>query len=564
MEPGTALAVLAMIKPTANVIIELWQNTSHFGGDIRSMSIRFSASKSYLDHYESILFTKDKFPGINGMLYDTLPENERLNVFDMLGELRLVLETYMAASKRYALDSVRSNVNFDLSNDKQERDTALLTTANSNDGEQAKTVGWMKKAWWAVWEKKIVEKLVRDFEKWIKRLRQLMKLVWDPLPFLTSLSQLQKLEKDDDAEKVGLLVDVPLRKLIVAPPDTQTLNVDSLRTSLSAFASSVEHQNYGTTTQAGATKVIVEYKSYEVNQINVIHDVASNRINRLIALLHEVKEARFKVLRCISYFDESPQRRIGMIFELPPELDGPPSSLLTALTCSSNTRPSLDARMRLARSLAETLLLLHSVNWLHKSLRSETVLLLSGAPNTPHSRVCPSLENPRLSGFEYSRLDNDFTSGHPDYELQRNIYRHPNRWDQPNESFSKIHDIYSLGVVLLEIGLWDPINNFDVTKGGNTTLKLRYPDAAKTKERLLRHATRRLGFYAGEKYQRLVVKCLKGDFGDLSGDDKIGSQLQRELGKEVDRALRPEEKSDDEMLSFQISDMSMDDQEAVE
>ncbi|KAL8878254.1 MAG: hypothetical protein Q9198_003895 [Flavoplaca austrocitrina] len=548
MEPGTALAVLAMIQPTIKTIIELWQDTSHFGADIRGLSVRFNASKSFLNHYESILFTKDKFPGVSGMLYETLPDSERLTIFDMLGELRLVLDTYVAASKRYALNANRSKDEMDLANDKEreELDTLVLASARARDEEQAKAVGWMKKTWWAVWEKKTVEKLVRDFEKWIKRLRQLMKLVWGPLPFLTSLSQLQKVEKDHDAEEVGLLEDVPLRKLIVAPPNTQTLNVTSLQLPPSAFSPIVAGSNYGTVFET--TKVIVEHKTYDVNKINVIHEVAANRINRLIALLHEVNDARFKLLRCVNYFDEIPLRRIGMIFELPPGLDGPPTTLLSALSSRasfSSFRPSLDARMRLARALTETVLLLHSINWLHKSIRSETVLLLSEATTTsPPSRAPPNLEHPRLSGFEYSRLDNDFTSANHDFDLQRNIYRHPERWDYPKESFSKIHDIYSLGVVLLEIGLWEPIINFDGKKGGES-LKEHYPNAHATKDRLVRHATKRLGFYAGEKYQELVLKCLKGEFGDLSGDDKIGTGLQHQLGKEVDGALKATEQTDE-------------------
>ncbi len=369
MEPGTALAVLAMIKPTVQTIVDLWQNASHFGGDIRGLSVRFDASKAYLHHYERILFTKDKLPGIGETLYETLPASERRTIFDMLGELYLLLNTYVAASKRYELDRTQTTGNLNSEQGKEERDAMILAAAGTKDGEQAKSVGWMKKTWWVVWEKKIVEKLVRDFEKWIKRLRQLMKLIWSPLPFLTSLSQLQNLEKDHDAAQVGLLEDVSLRKLVVAPSEAQAINIGTLKTSSSAFSPSGIQQNYGSIRGA---KVIVEYKLYEVNRVNVIHDVASNRISRLIALLHEVKDTRFKVLRCVNYFDETPQRRIGMIFELPPDLDGPPSSLLAALSSSSSSRPSLDARMRLARSLAETLLLLHSVNWLHKSIRSET------------------------------------------------------------------------------------------------------------------------------------------------------------------------------------------------
>jgi hypothetical protein len=37
------------------------------------------------------------------------------------------------------------------------------------------------------------------------------------------------------------------------------------------------------------------------------------------------------------------------------------------------------------------------------------------------------------------------------------IYQHPDRWGADTEyRFSMLHDIYSLGVVLLEIGLWKP------------------------------------------------------------------------------------------------------------
>ncbi|KAL8689164.1 MAG: hypothetical protein Q9218_005101 [Villophora microphyllina] len=521
-----------MIKPTVQTIVDLWQNANHFGGDLRGLRVRFDASKAHLNHYERILFTKNKLPGIGGTLYETLPADERQHIFDMLGELYLILNTYVAASKRYEFERGKTTDNIDMEQQKGEREAMFLTTAAANDEGQAHVVGWIKKTWWIVWEKKIVEKLVRDFEKWIKRLRQFMKLIWGPLPFLTSLSQLQNLEKDRDAEQVGLLEDVSLRKLVVAPSDTPAINVGILKTTSSAFAGSASQQNYGSIRE-GATKVVVEYKSYEVNRVNMIHDVASNRINRLIALLHEVKDPHFKVLRCINYFDESPQRRIGIIFELPPELDGPPSSLLAALSNSSSSRPSLDARMRLARSLSETLLLLHSVNWLHKSFRSETILLLKPDNPPPPRGTVLDLTNPRVSGFEYSRLDNDFTAGNPDFEIQRNIYRHPDRWDQPTESFSKIHDIYSLGVVLLEIGLWDPIVNFD--KG--EPLRERYRDANTTKNRLLRHARKRLGFYAGEKYQSLVLRCLEGDFGDLSRDDKIGSELQRQLGRNVSQAL---------------------------
>ena len=538
MDPGTAIAVLTLIKPAAQTILDAWQSARNFGGDIRGFSVRFSASKACLDHYESLLFTKDKLPGFQGTLYETLSEAERRIIFDMLGELYLLLNTYMATSKKYELESVRTGDDVDLGQGKEERDAVIVATALSKDEEQTKLVGWVKKTWWTVWEKKSVEKLVRDFEKWIKRLRQFMKLIWGSLPFLNSLSQLQILEKDQDAKRVGLLDDLSLRKLVLAPIDTQTIDIEILRIPISSFTTSSGAHNYGSI--GGLSKVFVEYKSFEMNHnLGVIHGLTSNRINQLIALLHEVEDARFKVLRCVNYFEELSRATVGIVFELPLQMNGPPNTLLAALSCSSGSRPSLDARMRLARSLCETLILLHSVNWLHKSIRSETVLLLNAGSALPSRETIPDLENPRLSGFEYSRLDNQLTTLLSDFDIQRNIYRHPDRWNQPCARFSKIHDIYSLGVVLLEIGLWQPIMNLDRRE----RLVERYRDRDSTKDFLLLCATKKLGFYAGEQYQSLVLRCLNGDFGDLIGDDKIGSELQRQFGKHVSQALMHNENS---------------------
>ena len=162
------------------------------------------------------------------------------------------------------------------------------------------------------------------FRKGILRLRRFVKFVWDPLPFLNSLSQYRISEKDQDAKGVGVLDDVSSRKLAVTPLDTQAINMETLRMPTSRFTASAGHHNYGSIGES--SKVVVEYKSYEVNKVNLIRDVASDRINRLIALLHEVEDAHFKILRCVNYFDDTSQRNIGTVFELPPQLNGPPNT----------------------------------------------------------------------------------------------------------------------------------------------------------------------------------------------------------------------------------------------
>lgn len=75
-------------------------------------------------------------------------------------------------------------------------------------------------------------------------------------------------------------------------------------------------------------------------------------------------------------------------------------------------------------------------------------------------------EEPYLVDFAYSRslpLQPAYTY---DDDTERNLYRHPDRQGPPRATFTKIYDIYALGVVLLEIGLcWTVASIRDEAKG---------------------------------------------------------------------------------------------------
>ena len=62
-----------------------------------------------------------------------------------------------------------------------------------------------------------------------------------------------------------------------------------------------------------------------------------------------------------------------------------------------------------------------------------------------------------LKGFEYSRADKGKSSGRADFDLENNLYRHHNRQDVPTKSLTKEHDLYPIGVVLFEIGMWQTV-----------------------------------------------------------------------------------------------------------
>ena len=53
-----------------------------------------------------------------------------------------------------------------------------------------------------------------------------------------------------------------------------------------------------------------------------------------------------------------------------------------------------------------------------------------------------------------------------------NIYRHPGGRGPPKESFSQLHDVCSLGIVLLEIGLWRPAVGFEHSYGDMSSTEI--------------------------------------------------------------------------------------------
>jgi hypothetical protein len=454
---GLAIGIITVIKPTAEAIAELWSDTSNYGGDAERFRVRFSVQMTRLNSFERVLFEPNKFPLVQGRLFDQLPENVRETFVDLLRQLYELLQKYYIVQKRYSLDS-REDKGWDeqiASMTEERRTTMLLGAGKAGDAKLAKGSSWVKKAMWVMSEKKSAEKLVTEFEGWTERVRSLLELAWWPLPFFSTVSQMEKLKEDKDAGQIGMLDGIGMRKLLA--PGSSQISVETakpLKISRLEFREKLQFQDLEVGEIAGKKGVIVEYKSYEQDRTGSINEVVSRRILQLVALLHENKDNRFRVLRCINFFDDVPGKRIGFAFELPtPSGNLIPSSLNMTLI-SKKAKPGLGARIKLAHALAESLGYLHSVGWVHKSLRSENIIFFPSSENgdtTTSTEISAfaNLEHPQIFGFEYSRLDSDFSSGRPDFEIRRNIYRHPQRWGQPSETFSKIHDIYGISVIFL-------------------------------------------------------------------------------------------------------------------
>jgi serine/threonine protein kinase len=255
-------------------------------------------------------------------------------------------------------------------------------------------------------------------------------------------------------------------------------------------------------------KCLVEWKSYaDATEYDSVVE-AGRQVESLVKLLQFDKPDTMTVLHSLGYFQYEDQDRhlFGFISAFPPKADcnQPPVSLNDLLVDGgkpkrSHSLPTLPQRIWIAQRLAITLLELHNADWLHKDLNSKNVIFFQG------SGAILNLDTPYVSGFEYARPDNISAISFSVRSSPTDIYRHPSLLGpfpagQKRPRYNKIHDIYSLGLLLLEIGLWKQVGDF---RKANT----KPADFSSTLKQL---ASRELPHRVGDVYRDVVLRCIEG------------------------------------------------------
>jgi hypothetical protein len=102
-------------------------------------------------------------------------------------------------------------------------------------------------------------------------------------------------------------------------------------------------------------------------------------------------------------------------------------------------------------------------------------------------------------------------------DVERNISRHPACQGDPSEAFSWEHDIYALGVLLLEIGLWKSAGQiFAEQNEGVPATKSTSP--VKIQIRLRDAAKFLAANELGENYVRTVQQCMSMEMAQMTKD----------------------------------------------
>lgn len=358
---------------------------------------------------------------------------------------------------------------------------------------------------WALSEKKHLQRILSNSREWTKKLKEMVQLTMAVnLPHsLSTNPALQPLGRDRNARFLGLSGHARIRQTIEAPAidvanleiKDGTLELPTQRTTLTPAT---------LRTNADVVSVLVETKPLP----EVISAEDEQKILHLAQILALSAGTDLSTLPLHGFLRLVDQNAYAFVFDFPLEAtDAPPVTLFDLIRRPHSITPglSLKNRFKIAQSIAKSLVALHADNWVHKSFRSRSIVFF-------HSQEGAMQDRPYLVNFEYSRSTHSATNWTYDDDAELNLYRHPLRQRPPQKSFNQIHDLYALGVVLLEIGLWRAISSVKeqaqafLEPGTNL-------DPEILTEFYISTASRDLPHTMGDSFAKAVVTCLKGDFG---------------------------------------------------
>lgn len=392
---------------------------------------------------------------------------------------------------------------------------------------------------WVLRTRRKTEIVLSDFQKWNSKLKDIAAACMiDDVTRISALAttmstarRLEEVVQEPDAQSLGLGLPAALKRLTIEPaatsedfelhgyelqdPDEQDAGLSSgcIRRSGGGFS---EH-------------VLIEYKEFG----QAVTQGSSTTVQQLASLLSASRESELAALPFRGYIKTTGlSHRIdtyAFIFDFPKANHQDNSiSLHSALhTTSSKANISLSKRFQLAETLTKAVWYLNTVGWIHKSIRSANIVFFL------NERSQADFATPHLIGFEYARLESDMTeyTGY-DEDLEKNLYRHPERQGPPTVRFQKSHDLYALGLVLLEIGLWKTLS--EMLEGYQNENKIDGDRPLVNPRRIMEHFRKlvdeELAHGMGESYAAAVRYCLDAVDGAEGDSVRVYNEVVLKIG----------------------------------
>ncbi|KAL8812320.1 MAG: hypothetical protein Q9223_000116 [Gallowayella weberi] len=286
-----------------------------------------------------------------------------------------------------------------------------------------------------------------------------------------------------------------------------------------------------------AKPVVIEWKFIDKTREKEL----KTRVDQVAILLAHTHDTSFHSLHCIGFLpkDASYQPEdessicYGLVFDLTISANIPTHIVpvirpLSTLFLDAR-KPSLNERSAMALAIAETVLQLHTSGWLHKGIRSDNVLYFDTKDNMWEFG---NANGPFLAGYEYARPTTAHTEAMP-ATAEHELYRHPRSQGLTRSNFRRSFDLFALGCVLLEIGLWSslsdilqlvPSESSKTSTRGSGRVDWVHLQSAKTQLLQTEDLERRsdlagIAFHAGKTFQTVILMCLYADDDDPLDED---------------------------------------------
>ncbi|KAI8934449.1 hypothetical protein NX059_009181 [Plenodomus lindquistii] len=254
-------------------------------------------------------------------------------------------------------------------------------------------------------------------------------------------------------------------------------------------------------------KVLVEERSYEGPWSAAVDEedfIATGQevLQRVMELAQlfgmKYKPKAMRLLNLLGVYHLPTLRRFGFVYDKPDDHeDSEPVSLSTVIreTKDSEKHPTLNTKFLLANTIAACIHTLHLTGWIHKAICSTNLVFMT----KPYPNLTKAASGQLyLAGFQHSRQFSKGAYSDGSFSNQNKAFIHPT-YIAGGERFHPAFDYYALGIVLLELALWRPIDK--MFKASTPPVELHNLLCQNTRT----YVPQRMG----TGYSEVIIACLK-------------------------------------------------------
>ena len=366
---GLSLAAFDQLLRLGERTYELVQDARAFDDETRRLSNKIEDENIRTRLLRGLLFTELPIYG-NKTLIEQFEIDIQKQIQLLLGPLKGILQEgcdllerrYGVSEQSPGLVSQTSNLSL----------ASTLTPTSHYPLHRSKSPSIPDYFRWSFQDKKRVKAIVEELGDQNNRIHEKIKLWCLASQLGVNVQHLQRLQQDSFSRQLGFDVDATLRLTQWDAQNTQASLelVDPSWTKYLKTITPVPNQGKFATFTKDDIAYVQEGHDYEVearSPSDCLGDRTRKKVEELAKLLHQPKEQVFRIPRCVGWKFMPAQKSIGFVFEMPSTPDAQPISLLRLLS-SSEVKPELGDKFRLALNLSRCISQLHMVRWVSISL----------------------------------------------------------------------------------------------------------------------------------------------------------------------------------------------------